>query len=163
LSAFCIAADTTSTPEGGSNPSPIIGTLLARWGYRCLAFFGTGVYTWNQKRTFVLIGAGQVHRRQRINGFNHLNGMVFERPEACFHSHFDKERMARLMTLYELGEEYTQQSTQIRAQILKLRPQLKTLQGDAYLQLKNRILKLYAIAGECRETGEYLKNYYKQS
>lgn len=57
------------------------------------------------------------------------------------------------MTLYELGEEYTQQSAQIRAQILKLRPQLKTLQGDAYLQLKNRILKLYAIAGECRETG----------
>ena len=52
------------------------------------------------------------------------------------------------MTLYELGEEYTQQSAQIRAQILKLRPQLKTLQGDAYLQLKNRILKLYAIAGE---------------
>lgn len=51
------------------------------------------------------------------------------------------------MTLYELGEEYTQQSAQIRAQILKLRPQLKTLQGDAYLQLKNRILKLYAIAG----------------
>lgn len=35
------------------------------------------------------------------------------------------------MTLYELGEEYTQQSAQIRAQILKLRPQLKTLQGDA--------------------------------
>lgn len=67
------------------------------------------------------------------------------------------------MTLYELGEEYTQQSAQIRAQILKLRPQLKTLQGDAYLQIKNRILKLYAIAGECRETGEYLKNYYKQS
>ena len=67
------------------------------------------------------------------------------------------------MTLYELGEEYTQQSAQIRAQILKLRPQLKTLQGDAYLRLKNRILKLSAIAGECRETGEYLKNYYKQS
>ena len=45
------------------------------------------------------------------------------------------------MTLYELGEEYTQQSAQIRAQILKLRPQLKTLQGDAYLQLKNRNFK----------------------
>ena len=91
------------------------------------------------------------------------NKIALKRPEVYFHSHFDKERMARLMTLYELGEEYTQQSAQIRAQILKLRPQLKTLQGDAYLQLKNRILKLYAIAGECRETGEYLKNYYKQS
>ena len=45
------------------------------------------------------------------------------------------------MTLYELGEEYTQQSAQIRAQILKLRPQLKTLQGDAYLQLKKSYFK----------------------
>ena len=67
------------------------------------------------------------------------------------------------MTLYELGEEYTQQSAQIRAQILKLRPQLKTLQGDAYLQLKNRILKLYAIAGGCRATGEYVESSRKQA
>ncbi len=67
------------------------------------------------------------------------------------------------MTLYELGEEYTQQSALIRTQILELRPQLKTLQGDAYIQLKNRILKLYLIASECRETGEYLKNYYKDA
>ena len=71
--------------------------------------------------------------------------------------------MVIIMTLYELGEEYTQQSADISAQILRLRPQLKTLQGDAYIQMKNRILKLYAIAGECRETGEYLKNYYKES
>ena len=67
------------------------------------------------------------------------------------------------MTLYELGEEDAHQSAWIRAQLLELRPQLKTLQGDAHIQMKNRILKLYLIAGECRETGEYLKNYYKNA
>ena len=146
--------------------SPIIGTLPADRGCEHLAFFGTGVYTWNYGRTFVLIRANWAWWNRKIERFNHLNGNALALKKARLmrqNSRFFEERMAGLMTLYELGEEYTQQSAYIRAQILQLRPQLKTLQGDAYLQMKNRILKLYAIAGECRETGEYLKNYYKES
>ena len=64
------------------------------------------------------------------------------------------------MTLMELGEEYLRQELVVRKRIAQLRPALKTARGEEHRALESRIGLLYAMARDCRHTGDYLKFYY---
>lgn len=66
------------------------------------------------------------------------------------------------MTLSQLGEEYLQQSVTVKQQIALLRPQLEALHGLELYRLRRKIMKLYSIARELKETGTYLINYYEE-
>lgn len=64
------------------------------------------------------------------------------------------------MTLSELGEEYLENSKKIREAILRLRPKLKILEGEERINLQRDLMTMYSIARDCRQIGDYLKNYY---
>lgn len=66
------------------------------------------------------------------------------------------------MTLSNLGEEYLEQSRAVRGQIAALRPKLKDARGLELYRLRGRILRLYSIARELHDTGDYLINYYEK-
>lgn len=66
------------------------------------------------------------------------------------------------MTLNQLGQQYLEQEKIIKSRITQIRPLLKTLRGNEHKAVLNRINILYSMARDCRETGDYLKLYYKE-
>lgn len=66
------------------------------------------------------------------------------------------------MTLSQLGEEYLEQSRAVRGQVALLRPKLAGARGLELYRLRGQILRLYSIARELRDTGDYLINYYEE-
>lgn len=66
------------------------------------------------------------------------------------------------MNLTQLGEQYLEQEKAIHERIHALRPQLKTLRGDDHREMVARLQSLYYMAQDCRETGLYLKYYYRE-
>ncbi len=64
------------------------------------------------------------------------------------------------MTLEELGMEYEQTNCIIMDRIHELRPRLKQAKGHDVTLLAARLRGLYELAGECKKTSVYLKEYY---
>lgn len=67
------------------------------------------------------------------------------------------------MTLYELGEEYLRQNDFLKAKIRRLTSELKTKQGNDYIEAKGDLALLYAMSLELRRTAEILMHYYDKS
>lgn len=63
-------------------------------------------------------------------------------------------------TLYELGQEYLQQSDVIRDRIARERLEMNGMHGEAKRRARIKLLRLYEMARECDTTGEYLCTYY---
>lgn len=66
------------------------------------------------------------------------------------------------MTLYELGEEYLDRAACLTDRIHILSKQKTQHEGNRLLELKRRILALYADASDCRNTARRLMNYYER-
>lgn len=64
------------------------------------------------------------------------------------------------MTLYELGEEYLRQNDIVVDKIHLLNCELKTKTGNDYIALKGKILILYQMSRELRDTAYKLMHYY---
>lgn len=64
-------------------------------------------------------------------------------------------------TLYELGQEYLQQSDVIRDRIARERREMNGMHGEAKRRARIKLLRLYEMARECDTTGEYLCAYYR--
>lgn len=66
------------------------------------------------------------------------------------------------MTLAEMGEEYLRQAAFIRKRVTRLRKQVSHLSGLELYRTRGDILRLYAIARDLKDTGEYLLHYYEE-
>ncbi len=66
------------------------------------------------------------------------------------------------MTLAEMGEEYLRQAAVIREKITQLRKQVLHMSGLELYRTRGDILRLYTIARDLKDTGEYLLNYYEE-
>lgn len=66
------------------------------------------------------------------------------------------------MTLAEMGEEYLRQAAVIREKITQLRKQVAHMSGLELYRTRGDILRLYTIARDLKDTGEYLLNYYEE-
>lgn len=66
------------------------------------------------------------------------------------------------MTLAEMGEEYLRQAAVIREKITQLRKQVAYMSGLELYRTRGDILRLYTIARDLKDTGEYLLNYYEE-
>ncbi len=66
------------------------------------------------------------------------------------------------MTLAEMGEEYLRQAAVIREKITQLRKQVSHMSGLELYRTRGDILRLYTIARDLKDTGEYLLNYYEE-
>ncbi len=66
------------------------------------------------------------------------------------------------MTLAEMGEEYLRQAAVIRERVTQLRKQVSRMSGLELYRTRGDILRLYAIARDLKDTGEYLLHYYEE-
>lgn len=66
------------------------------------------------------------------------------------------------MTLAEMGEEYLRQAAVIREKVTQLRKQVSNMSGLELYRTRGDILRLYTIARDLKDTGEYLLNYYEE-
>lgn len=66
------------------------------------------------------------------------------------------------MTLFEMGEEYLKQAQAIKRQISLLRKRLEHVSGLELYRTRGDILRLYSIARELKDTGDYLIHYYEE-
>lgn len=66
------------------------------------------------------------------------------------------------MTLFEMGEEYLKQAEEVKKQIDLLRERLGYVSGLELYRMRGDILKLYSIARDLKDTGDYLVHYYEK-
>lgn len=66
------------------------------------------------------------------------------------------------MTLYDLGIQYLNQSEMLYEKAQILREKTKTLRGSVAEEMNTKSTTLFSMAIECRRTGEYLVEYYKE-
>lgn len=67
------------------------------------------------------------------------------------------------MTLYDLGEQYSRQSQNIRQEIRRRRKNLPNAQGEELIEERRRIAQMYSIAADCAKIGNQLMHYYDET
>lgn len=67
------------------------------------------------------------------------------------------------MTLYDLGEQYSRQSQNIRQEIRRRRKNLPNAQGEELIEERRRIAQMYSIAADCAKIGNKLMHYYDET